>query len=125
MSYVIFSIYCRFITYLPQIKVSLHFGNVVELENDFIIASAVTPFTVSVSIVVAGTLFLIIYDVVRWWKKSKKLMISPIKTVPYINKKFVHTLREHKEVFVCVCVCVRVRVCVYGLSMHYFKSCFR
>lgn len=106
MSYVIFSVYCRFITYLPQIKVSLHFGNVVELENDFIIVSAVTPFTVSVSIVVAGTLFLIIYDVVRWWKKSKKLMISPIKTVPYINinKKFVHTLREHKEVCACVCV---------------------
>lgn len=90
-------IYHRFITYLPQIKVLLHFGNVVELEKDFIIASAVTPFTVSVTIVVAGTLFFIIYDVVRWWKR-RKLIVSPIKLVPFTNKKFVHTLREHKEV---------------------------
>ena len=68
-----------------------------ELEKDFIIRSAVTPFTVSVTIVVAGTLFLIIYDVVRWWKR-RKLIDSPTKLAPFINKKFVHTLREHKEV---------------------------
>lgn len=92
-------VFIRFITYLPQIKVSLHFGNVVEMEKDFIMVSAVTPFTMSVTIVVAGTLFLIIYDMIRWWKENKrrKLNVSLTRLIPY--KKFVHTLREHKEVY--------------------------
>lgn len=89
----------RFITYLPQIKILLHFGNVVEMEKDFSVVSAVTPFTISVTIVVAGTLFLIVYDMIRWWKenKRKKMNTLPTKLIPY--KKFVHTLREHKEVY--------------------------
>lgn len=77
------------------------------MEKDFIIASFITPFTVSVTIVVAGTLFLVVYDILRWRKENKKrkLNVSPTKPVPF--KKFVHTLREHKEVckiFYQVCI---------------------
>ena len=90
----------RFITYLPQIKVLLHFGNVVEMEQDFIITSVFTPFTMSVTVVVAGTLFLIIYDMIRWWRERRRKPIDPPAARPVPYKKYVYTLREHKEVCV-------------------------
>lgn len=66
------------------------------MDKDFTIVSAITPFTVAVIIVVAGTLFLIVYDMMRWWKEFNRRKLPPTKPIPY--KKFVHTLREHKEV---------------------------
>ena len=67
------------------------------MEKDFIITSVFTPFTISVMVVVAGTLFLIIYDMIRWWRERRRKPIDPpARPIPY--KKYVHTLREHKEV---------------------------
>ena len=78
-------------------KILLHFGNVIEMEKDFIITPFFTPFTISVTIVVVGTLFLLIYDMLRWWREKRiKPIDPPVRLLPY--KKFVHTLREHREV---------------------------
>jgi len=67
------------------------------MEKDFFITSVFTPFTISVTIVVMGTLFLLIYDMLRWWREKRiKPVDPPARPLPY--KKFVHTLREHREV---------------------------
>ncbi|XP_065912722.1 sterol regulatory element-binding protein cleavage-activating protein-like [Dysidea avara] len=91
-----YSVVNRFITYLPQIKILLHFGDVTELKDEFSVLN-ISPFTLSVAIVVAGTVFLIVYDILRWWKERKRkqrLFVMPSKQN---TSKLVTTLRGHKE----------------------------
>jgi len=67
------------------------------MEDEFSILN-ISPFTLSVVTVVAGTLFLIVYDILRWWKERKRkqrLFVIPSKQN---ISKLVSTLRGHKEV---------------------------
>ena len=73
----------------------------------------ISPFALSVATVVAGTIFLIVYDILRWWrerKRKQKLLVMPSKQN---ISKLVTTLRGHKEVLV---LCTEMYLLVFTFS---------
>jgi len=83
------------------------------MEDEFSFLN-ISPFAFSVATVVAGTFFLIVYDILRWWKERKrkqKLLVMPSKQN---ISKLVTTLRGHKEVLV-----LHIEMCCISFLLAY------